>query len=299
MRLRKVVVGTDFTEAANAAARWIARHLAPDAELILVHAVELTQPPSFLRSLLPASEETAESLRFVATEHLRELAALLEPVQVRIEARIGSAADVLLELARAHEADLIVVGGHGSRRGVLGLIGTTTERLVSSATVPVLVARGLSDTPLRSVLAPIDPSYTATQVLEWGRVFSRQFGARVTVAYVVDVLQAYSRIRTVSAATRLAEMEGELRSRSRNWISERLREAGYEDDEAEISVMVGDPRSAIPVLAERAEADLIVMGSRGAGTVGRAVLGSVASGILSTTSYAVLIVMTRTQRRSS
>lgn len=206
MRLKKIVVGTDFTEAATAAARWIARHLAPDAELILVHAVELSQPPSFLRGLLTAADADAEGLRVAAAEQLAALGAALESAEVRTEARIGGAADVLLELAREHEADLIVVGGHGSRRGVLGLVGTTTERLVRSATVPVLVARGLSDVPLRSVLAPIDPSFTATHVLEWGRLFSRQVAARVTVCYVVDVLQAYSRIRTVSAATRLGEM---------------------------------------------------------------------------------------------
>lgn len=299
MRLEKVVVGTDFTEAAGAAARWIARYLAADAEIILAHAVELSPAPSFLRGLLPGTEGDVDDARETAQQRLVEIREALQPVQVRTETRVGSAPDVLVAVAREHAADLIVVGGHGSRRGVLGLVGTTTERLVRSATVPVLVARGLSDGPLRSVLAPIDASAAAAQVLGWGRLLSRKFGARVNACYVVDVIQAYGRIRTVSAATRLGEMEAELRSRSRDWIAERLKEAGYDDDEADISVTLGDPRSAIPVLAERADADLIVMGSRGAGAVGRAVLGSVASAVLATTSYPVLIVMSRAVRRVS
>jgi nucleotide-binding universal stress UspA family protein len=117
--------------------------------------------------------------------------------------------------------------------------------------------------------------------------------ARLTACYVVDVLQAYGRVRTMSAAARVTEMEEELRAESRKWIVDRLAASGFAPDEADVRVMLGDPRSAIPLLADRADADLIIMGSRGAGAVGRAVLGSVASTVLSNTAYPVLIVVGR------
>jgi nucleotide-binding universal stress UspA family protein len=50
MRFRKIVVGIDFSEASLAAARWVADHLAPDAELLLVHVVSLPRPPVYLQN---------------------------------------------------------------------------------------------------------------------------------------------------------------------------------------------------------------------------------------------------------
>lgn len=296
MQLQKLVVGTDFSEASTAAARWVAKYLAPDAGIVLAHAIDLPKPPAFLRGLLPTPGVVAENASLGAEQRLADLALTLDGAPVEPVVQFGSAAEVLVELARSHHADMIVVGGHGSRRGVMGLVGTTTERLVRISPVPVLIARGLTDAPPVSVLAPIDAAPSTPNVLAWGRVFSRRWQARLTACYVIDVMQAYGRVRTMSAAARVTEMEDELRDESRKWIRERLAAAGFADGEADVSVMLGDPRSAIPVLADRADADLIIMGSRGAGAVGRAVLGSVASTVLSTTAYPVLIVVGRGTR---
>jgi nucleotide-binding universal stress UspA family protein len=291
VQVRKILVGTDFSEASTAAARWTARHFAGDTEVVLAHVIDVPKPPAFLRGLLPAVEDVSESSRLAAEQRLGELAEHMPEARVRTELRFGLAADTLVALVRDTGADLVVVGGHGSRRGVLGLVGSTTEQLVRVSPVPVLVARGLEEGPPRSVLAPLDASPAAGRVLAWSRMFKERFDTRVTACYAVDVMQAYGRIRTVSAATRIVQMEDNLRSESSRWIGERLRDAGFADGEGDILVTIGDPRSAIPLLAERVDADLIVMGSRGAGTVGRAVLGSVAGAVLSTTSYPVLIVV--------
>jgi nucleotide-binding universal stress UspA family protein len=296
MELRKILVGTDFSETSARAARWTAKHLAPTAELVLAHAIDLPQPPSFLRAVLPAADEMREAARSAAEEHMAALAEELGPGPVRTEIRFGGSAETLVALAREMAPDLIVVGGHGGRRGMLGLVGSTTEHLVRLSPAPVLVARGLEDQPPRSILAPLDASPVAGRVLEWSRVFRDAFGARVTACYAVDVLQAYGRVRTVAAASRVGELERDLREQSGQWIAERLRAAGFAAGEGEIQVTVGDPRSAIPLLAERVDADLIIMGSRGAGAVGRAVLGSVAGALLNATSFPMLIVGQRGAR---
>jgi nucleotide-binding universal stress UspA family protein len=294
--LRRVLIGTDFSEASMAAARWTARHLAPDAELVLMHAVDVPKPPVFLLGVLPAAEDVTKNAGARAEQRLRDLATELEPANVRTELRVGDTAGMLVSMVRKLAPDLVVIGGHGARRGVLGLIGSTTEQLVRVSPAPVLVARGLEDLPPRSILAPLDPSPATSRVLDWSRTLQQRFGARVTACYAVDVLQAYGRIRTVSAASRIAEMEKDLRAQSVAWIRERLREAGFADEDADVQVTVGDPRAAIPLLAERVDADLVVMGSRGAGAVGRAVLGSVAGAVLNTTTFPVLVVPGRSPR---
>jgi nucleotide-binding universal stress UspA family protein len=297
VRLTRVVVGTDFTDASVWAARWVARHLDVADEIVLFHAIDLPQPPAFLRGLLPTPESVSHLLQYGAEHRLQELAATLGTDRVQIELRSGSPVDALLDYVREAPADLLVVGDHGARRGMWNMLGSTTARLVRASTVPVLVGRALGDEPPASILAPLDASPIATDVLEWTRRLQLHFGSRVTACYAVDVMQAYGRIRTVSAATRAAELERELRARSGEWIRQRLNEAGFGPEDAAIEVMVGDPRTVIPVMAEHADARLIVIGSSGAGTMGRTVLGSVADAVLSSTSYPVLVVPGRAEAR--
>jgi len=52
----RVVVGVDFGSASLAAARWTARHLMPEAELVLVHVVEVPKVPAYLRGVARAAD---------------------------------------------------------------------------------------------------------------------------------------------------------------------------------------------------------------------------------------------------
>ena len=55
--------------------------------------------------------------------------------------RVGRPATVLVEMARDQGYDLLVVGTHG-RKGIEHVIlGSVAERVVRSATVPVLVVK--------------------------------------------------------------------------------------------------------------------------------------------------------------
>ena len=45
MELQRIVVGIDFSDASLAVARWVAKTLAPDAELLLVHVVPEPDAP--------------------------------------------------------------------------------------------------------------------------------------------------------------------------------------------------------------------------------------------------------------
>lgn len=291
MPLRRVLLGTDFSDASIAAAKWCARHLISEGELILVHAVELPQQPVFLRRLLPAAEEVAENLASSAAARMDELEGAVDGRRTRTVIRQGAAPQVIADVARETGADLIVVGEHGLRRGVRGLIGTTAERLLTLAPVPVLVARELPDGPPAAVLAPLDGCATDSRVLDWARTFSRRFDAHVTACHAVDVMELYRRVRTISAAGRLRELEAEFRRDATAWVEKRLEETGLPEDRRSVEVRMGDPRYAIPAMAEMTTADLIIMGGAGAGAMTRAVVGSVTSAVLSSTSFPVLVVV--------
>jgi universal stress protein E len=294
MRIDRILLGTDFSENSLVAARWAAQHLAPplSADVILAHAVDLPQPPAFLRRMLPASNDEVRTAALAeATARLHEVAATLGGASVQVEARSGVSHQVLADMARDTAADLIVVGEHGTRHRSGHLLGTTAERLLACAPCPVLIARDLPAAAPASILAPVDGSPTDLRVLAFGRLAHEQLGSRVTAGHAVDVMELYRRVRTISAAAHVRELEERSRSEAIAWVRGRLREAGLPDNDDVVDVRMGDARVAIISMAERAQADLIVMGGRGAGAVSRFVLGSVTSAILNSTAYAVLVVV--------
>jgi nucleotide-binding universal stress UspA family protein len=62
-------------------------------------------------------------------------------VQFFVHARIGKAADEILQLASEVGADLIFIGSHGMTGVERVLLGSVSERVVREAKCPVLVAR--------------------------------------------------------------------------------------------------------------------------------------------------------------
>jgi len=131
--VRRIVVGTDFSEGAEQALlRAVALAADWGASVVLAHAYED-------QSAQPRSDRQ-DSLR----AHLDALAARSgaaeRGVEVETVLRRGAPWEKLLNLAADSGADLIVVGSRGQRgelRG--GLLGSVTTRLVAMSCRAVLV----------------------------------------------------------------------------------------------------------------------------------------------------------------
>jgi nucleotide-binding universal stress UspA family protein len=115
MRIRRILVPTDFSQASDAAlaqARELAGALG--ASIRLVHVLD-----------------DAAVAGALAADGLGHDAALLT----------GPVAGTIVEYAQSHAADLIVMGTHG-RSGVAHLLlGSVAERVVRTAPCPVLTVR--------------------------------------------------------------------------------------------------------------------------------------------------------------
>ena len=151
---RKIVVGIDFSSASLAGARWVATHLAKDAELFLVHVVPLPSTPSYL------AEHVASTIHHRSTQvpslyaALREFAELLGNKSVRVGIRTGVPSAVLARVADEVKADLICVGRGPKRRGSSRFGATTPQRLIAISAVPVLIIpQGPLTKPTRVVAA--------------------------------------------------------------------------------------------------------------------------------------------------
>lgn len=289
MQLKKIVVGVDFSAASRSAAEWVARHLAGEAELILVHSIELPTLPGFLSGLTPQPGELVETARQGAETRLRDLGRDFGVERLQTAVRVGRPSEQINAVAREMGADLIVVGQHGRGRGLGSMLGTTAERTIRLSAVPVLVARGLPAGPPQSVVVPVDESPTSRSVLAWGKHFADAFDADVKALYAISPL-IHSRIRAVSTATREQHLQDELIRNAENWLRQRLEEAGYDGEDADVEVAVGEPGYEITAAAQRFDADLIIMGSHGAGALTPVLLGRVARAVLRGSTVPILVI---------
>jgi nucleotide-binding universal stress UspA family protein len=114
------------------------------AELIGVTVVE---PYSYatVSEYQPESSEAYESrVAQVAAERLRRFNDCASSAGVAARAlteRAFSPYEAIIECARRHDCDLIVMASHG-RRGLRGvLLGSETQKVLTHSTVPVLVYR--------------------------------------------------------------------------------------------------------------------------------------------------------------
>src|SRR6185437_5364665 len=283
MVLQRVVVGVDLSATSEAAVRWVGRELAPTADVVLVHAVDVPEPPSFLRGRFPSRDTLAGTARAGAEASLRELGAVLGPERSHLELREGRADEAIAAVAAGYHADLVVLGAGGGA-GILTGLGTTAERVAHTAPAPILLAR--EPLPLRgaTVLVAMDDDGLTPALQQWTTFLAAQFDAAVTGLHVVSetVLGRLVSLAAIVSGTPEPEIPslglGALED-ANVWMRE-LVTHGLDRTRTRVEVAYGDPAHEIVAAAERLSAQLIVVGRHRAVGVRRMLLGSVADRVL-------------------
>lgn len=132
----RVLVGYDGSPAAQRALEETCEAMPADGLVIVVHAYDVP----WEAKAYPWFADYKKSCRRVADEVLDEARNLCRPfpVAARFVASEGKPVDVLTEVARTRNVSLIVVGTR-SLGAVRGAIGSTTYKLLHSASCAVLV----------------------------------------------------------------------------------------------------------------------------------------------------------------
>lgn len=290
MEIKRVVIGTDFSDSSVAAARWTAAYFAKDAEVVLVHSIFVPTPPGFLRGRFPAPEALIATAREGAEKRLHTLAKSLAPAAVQKEVRVGPVAEQIATAAKEFAADLVVVGKHGQRTGIWSRLGTTAERLVANSPAPVLVVPRVPAATPKNVLVALEDPEEAAWVLDWLRYVVERFGARVTALHVVSSAILAGVLSVVSdGPLRAEEVKSEIRGQSDQWRS-RFESAGVDAAAIDSELTFGEPGQEIIAAADRLRSDLIVLGRERGGRARRALLGSVTDEVLRAANCPVLVV---------
>lgn len=292
---RNVVVGTDFSESADAAVDWAAELVRPHgAKLFLLHASMPPMPAAAAPEFVPLPPAAYEADRERVTIELdARLAALREKgIEAEGEARSGPAVDVLLDAAETHSADAIVVGTRGLTGAKRIFLGTTAAHVVRRAPCPVLTVHSdqlAEHRPIRTILVPTDFSDDAALAL---REAVHMLGP-VSASAKVKLLHVF-RIQPEVVypwtpphiAFRASEVVADAKKRMEQ-IAEPIRAQGFD---VEILVYEGFPPEVIDETAVKTKADLIAMGTHGRSFLSRLLLGSVAERVLPRAPCPVLTV---------
>ena len=186
MQFKKIVVGIDFSDASLAAARWVANHMAPSAELFLVHVVSMPRPPIYLHEQMGPTIDQRSTLTPRLYAALSAFGDLLDFDRVRVGIRTGVAWSSLARVARDVQADLICVGRGNKRKGSSRFGATTPQRLLAVAGVPVLVIpQGVATKPSR-VLVALSGRPGGERVLPVAERLASAWGASIEGIHVIE-----------------------------------------------------------------------------------------------------------------
>ena len=194
----------------------------------------------------------------------------------------------LQELVESEDFDLVVVGSTG--RGKFGrtLPGTTADRLLHGSPCPVAVApvgfRDRAPERLGHIGAAYCPEPDAQPALEVAAELARETGAELEVICAFDGA-AVERIRY--GALGVGEVVVDARESAATDLEEAVRvlEPG-----TPVHTHLLDGAAADVLTEQAADLDLLVLGSRGYGPVGRVLLGSVSHRLMLQSTAPLLVV---------
>jgi nucleotide-binding universal stress UspA family protein len=295
----RLVVGLDRSPASRTAVDWVRalRALGP-CDVVFVHAFWATAEYGRLglHGPIDLASSEAETRRVLA----RELRPLFEElpgtgtVELRLLPVWGSAAEPILDVAKATDADLLVMGTN--QRGALARLwaGTTVQPTVRLAQLPVLCvpasqAQEAAAAPrpqLRNILVATDFSELGNRAVAYAYELARG-GGTVALCHVRE------RVLPVPGPAHVDEHDA-LTDGQRRELEDRLRALiPTEAVGVPTTLTLVDGGQAATVIVQEANrqgVDAICVGSHGRSGLGRALMGSVAETVARHAQRPVLIV---------
>jgi nucleotide-binding universal stress UspA family protein len=145
MRTRKILVPVDFSEGAQAALDYAADLFAQGGEIVVLHVVEplYYATPADLYGGAANLGMLLDEQQRIAKQQLAKLAQRLAKRRLRVKTvfETGVPYQTILDTAKKLKVDLIVMATHGRTGLTHLLLGSVTEKVVRSASCPVLTVR--------------------------------------------------------------------------------------------------------------------------------------------------------------
>ena len=289
--------GSPLAEQALPCAMALSRGLA--AELVLFGAVSIPcDTQEILDKAGVKADALLEQLKAEAEEHLREVVKQLRDagLTARHVVHCGPAAEAIVGYAEQMDVRQIVMATHGYTGPNRWTHGSVAERVLQSASVPVLLVRVQegepSDLPqpmcCQRILVPLDGSIRAERVLPAVTPIAQALGSEVILFQVpivyVSGWMTGEWFLPVQGILATAEQDAQAYL---SHVATRLKQQGVN---ASTATEIGVVAESIIEHAEANRVDLIAMCTHGRTGLRRWTLGSVADRVLRAGNIPILLV---------
>jgi nucleotide-binding universal stress UspA family protein len=269
MTTSQIIVGADGTASSRAAVEWAAREASRRHALLRV--VLVFDGEWAAARYDPASEylDVARQLADAVTAAAMSQALAVAPrLEVETDALIGNPAPRLLEVAE--QAALAVLGSRGRGGFASLLLGSVSQRVATHAPCPVVVVRGRGDVTDGPIAVGVDDTDTADHVLQ--TAFQAASERDAALAVVRTYLPAIPLWLGDVPHTMVSTAEEDAAERTR--VEDLLAPWRQKFPLVPVEVMVSHDSPAAVLVGLSASAQLVIVGSRGPGTITSGLLGS-------------------------
>lgn len=285
--------GSRVAEGVIALVAFLGRRLGEPVSLVTV-VPELDADGRVLNPILSADDAAAASLRAGREQYAREY---LESVRARLERDgvaasgtvvTGMAAAEIIDAAARHSAGMIAMATHGRVGPERWFLGSVADRVVRTATVPVLLVRPReagAQEAVAHIIVPLDGSAAAEAALPVAQYLAASLQVPITLVRTIDLMavSAFGHGMPPNLLAIAQQDAEDYLARS----AEQLRTAGVAV-QTQFSLLA--PSTEIEMLATGLTDPLVVMTPHGRSGIARTLLGSVADRVVRTSQAPVLLV---------
>jgi nucleotide-binding universal stress UspA family protein len=280
--LKKILVATDFSTR---------------AEKALARAAQLAEEHKAALAILYVQHEAARhgetEARQVAAEVQDNLRRKVQgfalphdgPATTQVVA--GKPFVKIIQRARDEAADLIVTGAHRAHIVADLFLRTTAENIMRKGDRPLLVVKRTTRGPYRRVLVPVDFSDNSRHALELALRLAPRAEFHVMHAYEGVERQLW---RADVGGPEIMRYRRQLAKTARQEMKTFLDSIDYGSKRVGRGIWYGQAPHMITLVAQRLEADLVVVGTAGRTGLRHVLLGSVAEHVIREVSSDVLVL---------
>jgi nucleotide-binding universal stress UspA family protein len=289
---RPIVVGYDGSPPSEAALQWAAR--AADRQgrsLTILHAAERITYTQDAGSGLWKSDEVLAEAKEVAQFGADKVAEAFPDLTVETASSLFSA-KVALGEASTH-ASMVVLGSHG--RGRIGtlLLGSTAYTIAGYSRCPVVIVRdGESALPGPDLPVVVGTNSTggSQRAVETAIEVAREWGSPLVLATTWAPAPPDPWDRGPAGYNSAAEASADYEAKAHEANAKILEEVGSQEQDLTVGgkVLEGHPVDALARASE--ESGLLVLGTRGHGTMAGSILGATSLGVLHQATAPIMIV---------
>ena len=284
MEIKSVLVPTDFSLPSRLAVNYgvsVARKFR--SRLTLAHVLEPASRRSHGKSTTGAKKGTQRR-----EEAIRELWAVLAPedqddLDLRVVLKEGSADKEIAAIVEQERPDVVILGTHGHGRIGRLIIGSTTEHLLRTLTVPMLtVSNVVRPMAFERILFATDLSEAAHHGFTFALDLARTLQAELVVLHCMEVPPGKG-----DSAAQARDMALE---EARRKLGRLAAEGKFHNVKIQTILTEGMPGGQILKAADESMADFILMGVKSKNVVERALVGTTAAHVVREARVPVLAV---------